>query len=217
VAVVTVACGSRDDKRTPSSSSKTAAGRETTPRPARPPDRAVVPLSVEPRLPAGAKTYADHENGARVTLPSDWHRATDDVAPQLASGQVLAVGSFPIRRNRRASCSRAPDQPEVRVGPRDALVFVEEDTRARADLAPARPRRFRLWKQLNPTDQAPVAGRARIFPWDCLNRRGVAGLWTVFGDGDRVFSVTAIVGKAATPETQSTTLAVLNSLRFRNR
>jgi hypothetical protein len=46
---------------------------------------------------------------------------------------------------------------------------------------------------------------------------GVGGLWTFFGEGNRVFYVTAIVGKAATPETHSTTLAVLNSLKFRDR
>ena len=216
-ATAVLGCDSTDDQRTPPSDDKAAEMREPH-RSTRVMNRVVVPLAVEPQMPAGARLYEDYERRVRVTLPTDWHRATAEVAPRLGlSGEVLAVGSFPIARSPHGSCSQAPDQPQVRVGPRDALVFVEEDTHAHGDLAPLRPRRFRLWRQVGPFDPTPDAGRSGIFPWGCLNRVGIAGLWTFFRDGNRVIYVTAIVGKAATAKTQSTTLAVLNSLMFQSR
>lgn len=177
--------------------------------------RAVVQLSVEPRLSADARIYVDRRDRLRVKLPPEWHRASDRATDQvsLIDGNVLAVGTFPIRPRVGAACSDAPDEPRVEVGANDALIVVEEDVRARTDLARKRPR-FRLLKQVA-RPGAPRRARTGVFPaWNCRSQVGISGLReTSFADGGRVFSVTAIIGKAATRKTQSETLGVLNSLK----
>ena len=175
-----------------------------------------MPLSVEPRLPADARTYEDRKNRLRVKLPADWHRATDRATARLSlvSDNLLAVGTSPIRPRPGAACSDDAGEPRVDVGPTDALVVVEEDVRARADLARKRPR-FRLLEQVAPPGE-PRRARTGVFPpWHCRNQVGISGLWEPsFADGGRVFSVTAIIGKAATAKTRSETLAVVKSLTF---
>ena len=178
-------------------------------------ERPVVALSVGPRMPADARTYIDRKDRLRVTLPADWHRASDRATKRLSrvEANLLAVGTFPIRPRPEDACSDAVDEPRVDVGPTDALVVVEEDVRARADLARKRPR-FRLLKQVAPPGE-PRRARTGVFPaWNCRNEVGVLGLWEMsFADGGRVFGVSAIIGKAATEKTRSETLAVLNSLQ----
>jgi hypothetical protein len=150
----------------------------------------------------------------RVKLPADWHRGSDRATHRvsLMADILLAVGTSSIRPRPGAACSDAPDEPRVDVGPTDALIVVEEDVRARADLARKRPR-FRLLKQVAPPGQ-PRRARTAVFPsWHCRSGLGISGLHeTSFADGGRVFSVTAVIGKAATGKTRSETLAVLNSL-----
>ncbi len=205
-----VACGTRDsDPATPAANDDSSA----RDRPAREP--AIVPLSVEPRLPADARTYRDRRDRLRVKLPADWHRASDRATDRvsLMDDILLAVGTSPIRPRPGAACSDAPDEPRVDVGPTGALIVVEEDVRARADGARKRPR-FRLLEQVAPPGESRRA-RTGVFPsWNCRNEVGISGLWEPsFADGGRVFSVTAIVGKSATEKTRSETLAVLNSLK----
>ena len=150
-----------------------------------------------------------------MTLPAAWYRASDRATERvsLVADILLAVGTFAIRPRPGAACSDAPDEPRVDVGPADALIVVEEDVRARADVARDRPR-FRLLGQVAPPGE-PRRARTGVFPsWNCRNDVGVSGLReTSFADGGRVFSVTAIIGQAATGKTRSETLAVLNSLR----
>ena len=180
-------------------------------------ERPVVPLSVTPRMPADARTYIDRKDRLRVKLPPDWHlasdRATDRIS--LVEANLLAVGTFPIRPRPQHACSEDVGEPRVDVGPTDALIVVEEDRRARerAHLARKRPR-FRLLKQVAPPGE-PRRARTGVFPaWNCRNEVGVSGLWEMsFADGGRIFGVSAIIGKAATEETRSETLAVLNSLK----
>lgn len=178
-------------------------------------ERPVVPLSVVPRMPAGARTYVDSRDRLRVKLPANWHRASDLATDRLSlmDGNLLAVATFPIHPRPPDACSEDAGEPRVAVGPTDALVVVEEDVRARADLARTRPR-FRLLEQVAPPGK-PRRGRTGVFPaWKCRNQIGVSGLWEMsFADGGRVFSVTAIIGRAASAKTRSETLAVLNSLK----
>ncbi len=159
----------------------------------------VVPLSVAPRMPVDARPYVDGKDRLRVKLPADWYRATDRATDRLSlmEGTLLAVGTFRIRPRSGAVCSDAVDEPRVNVGPTDALIVVEEDVRARAGLARKRPR-FRLLKQVAPPGE-PRRARTGVFPaWNCRNQVGISGLReTSFADGGRVFSVTAIIGKAA--------------------
>jgi hypothetical protein len=74
--------------------------------------------------------------------------------------------------------------------------------------------RFRLLEQAA-TPGAARRARTGVFPaWTCRNEVGVSGLRaTSFADGGRVFTVTAIIGRAATERTRSATLATLNSLQ----
>ena len=178
-------------------------------------ERPVVPVEVEARLPAGSRTVVDREDRIAVKLPPGWHRASERVTRRvsLVEGSVLAVGTAPIRPRADAACSGAPDEPRIDVGPRDALVVVEEDTRARAELARERPR-FRLLEQVAPPSPSG-SERTGVFPaWPCRSQVGVVGLReTSFADAGRVFSVTAIVGAAASDRTRSATLGVVRSLR----
>lgn len=176
---------------------------------------AVVPLAVEPQMPVDARTHVDREDRLWVKLPADWYRASDRATDRLSllEGTLLAVGTFRIHARPEEACSDDVAEPRVHVGPTDALVVVEEDARSRADLARKRPR-LRLLKQVAPPGEARRA-RTGVFPaWNCRNQVGISGLWEPsFADAGRVFSVTAIIGKAATGKTRSETLAVLNSLK----
>lgn len=203
------ACGAGDDRSADrGADSATAAAASVKER------SAVVPLSVRPRLPADARTYEDRRDRLRVKLPADWHRASDRATDRvsLVADVLLAVGTSPIRPRTGAACSDQPDEPRVDVGPIDALIVVEEDVRARADGARKRPR-FRLLEQVAPPGESRRA-RTGVFPsWHCRSEMGISGLReTSFADDGRVFSVTAIIGKAASSQTRSETLAVLNSL-----
>ena len=175
----------------------------------------VVPLSVAPRMPAAARTYVDGKDRLRVKLPAGWYRATDRATDRLSlvESTLLAVGTFRIRPRPKDACSDDAGEPRVDVGPTEALVVLEEDVRARAELARKRPR-FRLLKQVAPPGK-PRRARTAVFPaWNCRNQVGVSGLWEPsFADGGRVFSVTAIICKAVTAKTRSEALAVLNSLK----
>jgi len=208
-----VACGASED-RDPAAADGGSEDKLTTTQD-RPATRSpVVRLSVEPRLPARARTWEDREDRLRVKLPADWHRASDRATDRvsLEADVLLAVGTSPIRPSPGAACSDAADEPRVRVGPTDALIVVAEDVRARADIARERPR-FRLLEQVAPPGEQRRARTAVLPSWGCRNEVGISGLHeTSFADGGRVFSVSAIVGKAATAKTRSETLAVLNSL-----
>ena len=207
-------CGSRDESRAAARTAP-ASTADPTARPNGRPARAVVPLSVEPRLPADARTYEDRKDRLRVKLPADWHRASDRATDRLSlmEANLLAVGTSPIRPRPENACSDDVGEPRVDVGPTDALVVVEEDVRARADLARKRPR-FRLLEQVAPPGKSRRA-RTGVFPaWPCRNDVGISGPWEPWlADGDRVFGVAAIIGQAATEKTRSETLAVLNSLK----
>jgi len=209
--VLTGGCGSGDDAAP--AAPATAGDRATPTQTATAP--AVVPLSVRPRLPAAARTYVDRRDRLRLKLPPGWHRASDRATDRvsLMEGNLLAVGTFPIKPRSRDACSNDPGEPRVDVGPSDALIVVEEDIRARADLARERPR-FRLLRQVAAPGESRRE-RTAVFPaWPCRSGVGVAGVWEPsFADGGRVFSVTAIVGRAASLRTRSETLGVLNSLR----
>jgi hypothetical protein len=199
----------KEDSTNPGSAEERAAQNQ----PAR--ESPVVRLSVAPRMPADARTYVDRKDRLRVKLPADWYRATDRATDRISllEGNLLAIGTFPIRPRPEDACSDDVSEPRVDVGPTDALIVVEEDLRARADLARQRPR-FRLLMQVVPPGE-PRRARTGVFPsWNCRNEVGISGLWEPsFAGGGRVFGVTVIIGKAATGTTRSETLAVLNSLK----
>lgn len=173
-------------------------------------------LPVSAGMPADALTLTSVRHRLRVTYPRSWHVGRGQLLPLMARpGAILAVGTFPPHPQPRRACSHAPDFPQLSVGPRQALVVVEEDTRGLAWLAPDRPRRFRLLRQLRRVE--PGERGRQIFPWHCLNRAGIAGLWSQFGDAGRLLTVTAIVGRKASARVQREALAVLQRLEFHRR
>jgi hypothetical protein len=181
------------------------------------PGPSVAELRLAPRMPAGARAWASTRHRLRVSVPPGWHVGREQLLPRMAPpGAILALGTFVPRREPGVACSRAPDLPQLGVGRREALVLVEEDARGHAWLALARPERFRLMRQLERVSDR-VGGGRRVFPWNCLNHPGVAGLWTVFGASGRLLSVTAIVGRDAPRRVLRETLGVLESLRFERR
>lgn len=173
----------------------------------------IVTLPVEPRLPPGSVTYRDRQDELEITYPSGWERTQADLTPRL-SQSVLAAGSFPLHPPRKGGCAGpASGQPQVRVGPEEALVHILEEPNGGARGAGEPPRRFRLLKQVAPVDPAdPTAGQ--VFPWNCASRVGIVGYWGFFGADGRVFYITVIVGESASLETREQALGVLDSLRF---
>ena len=175
-----------------------------------------VELSTRGRLPAGSVEYTDRRHDLRVSVPPGWHRARRTIAPRLAKpADILAVGNFLPRAEPEQACTSAPDSPQLRVGPRDALVFVTQERHPQAQSGLRQPTRFRLEKQIRPVGRGgPDRRPGQVFPWACLNRVGISGLWKPFWADGRVFYVTAIVGEAATRALREETLGVLESIEF---
>lgn len=172
-------------------------------------------VDVAPNLPGATVVLTDPKTGVRMTVPADWHTTDQSLTPRLGgTAGSLAAGTSPLRPGPKEACSNSPDQPQVEIGPTDALVHV--DVRASEDpsLAGERPEHFQLLEQTRPVEpDRPASGQ--VFPWNCLNRVGIVGVWTFFGDGGRVLYVTAVVGKDAADRTRSETLGVLESLNTR--
>lgn len=135
-------------------------------------------LDLDGRLPNETVSYLDRKDRVRIELPADWYVARRNLTPRVAEPVgSLAAGTSPLRPDPNAACPGAPDQPQIEVGPRDALFHV----RIEPDEGPAgagkRPSHFRLLKQVRPADpDRPASGV--VFPWSCLNRVGVVGVWT---------------------------------------
>lgn len=171
-------------------------------------------LDLKPWLPARTTTYKDRVHRVSITFPANWHRATESLTPRLKKpGGILAVGTSPLRPAPGQACSREPNLPQVAVGPEEALVHLEVQPDEPASPSAIRPPRFRLLEQVRPVEpDRPAAGQ--VFPWGCLDRVGIAGLWTFFGADGRVFYVTAVAGEDTSERLRRTMLGVLDGLRF---
>ena len=102
--------------------------------------------------------------------------------------------------------------PQVRVGPRDALLHVEEQLDAQPGTRPRRPTRFRLREQLRRPGVDELV--ASVFPWRCLNRPGIAGLRESFRADGRLLHLTAIAGERTARRIRRELLGIAASLRF---
>lgn len=215
VAAVGLAACNADDKRStgqPSGRGATAKVQQERGFGDRRPN--ITALDIKPTLPDKTVTYFDPEHRVRITFPAKWHRARQSLTPRLKEpGGILAVGSNPLSPEPKKACSAAADLPQVELGRTDALVHVGLQAGAGVDGAPNRPRPFELLKQVRPVQSdRPASGQ--VFPWTCLDRVGIAGLWTVFRADRRVFYVTAVVGEGAPGSTRREVLGVLESLKF---
>lgn len=171
-------------------------------------------LQLRPLEPPGARTLRDSAHALRVAVPRGWQRYRRRLTPHLVSteGTVLAVTTFPPSRRRERACGASPDTPNVRVGPRDALLHVEEQLDAQPGTRPRRPRVLQLQQQLRrPGLNEPVAS---VFPWRCLSRPGIVGLHTSFRAHGRLIGVTAVAGERTSRRRRRELLGMLQSLRF---
>ena len=177
-------------------------------------------LKVEARLPAEAVVHSDPKDGVKMTVPAQWNTTRRSLTPMLGNGTgggragSVAAGTVRLRPDRGMACSDSPAQPQVEIGPTDALVHVGVQPNQNSAGGDGRPRPFRLLEQVRPVEpERPRSGQ--VFPWNCLDRVGISGIYTFFGADRRVFYVTAVVGEEAPDSTRSEVLGVLESLELR--
>ena len=139
--------------------------------------------------------------GVTVALPPGWQRAETSLTPHLTDPrEVLSVATFPLPPPRREDCAHMPVSALEDLGPRDALITLQE--RGRGGTAfPARPERF--GPDLGgPSEAGGCAARARF-----------RDHWFGFAEHGRGFHVLVAFGPEATAATQEETWGVLDSLR----
>lgn len=175
---------------------------------------AIRSVPLRPLLPPGSRVLGDRTHALRVAVPPGWTRGRESLLPgqALPSGSILTVATFRARAEPRRACGNWPDMPQAEIGPRDALLHVEEELDAQPGSRPRRPKRLRLQEQLRvPRVNEPVAS---VFPWRCLNRVGIAGLRTSFRTHGRWLHVTAVAGEHTSRRRRRELLGILESLRF---
>jgi hypothetical protein len=175
---------------------------------------AVRTLPLRPLVSQEAQAVRDRAHAVRFSLPPGWIRGRESLTPKLAppGSNLLAVASFPPRAQPRRACGDWPDMPQAPIGPRDALLHVEEELDAQPGTKPSRPRELRLLEQLRiPHPDERVRS---VFPWRCLNRRGIAGFRESFRAHGRLLHVTAIAGERSSRIRRRELLGVAESLRF---
>ncbi len=185
------------------------AGQE--PRPSVPATRT---LMLSPLLPSRASIVRDQAHRLRVAVPSGWVRGDESLLPRMARPErsILALATFEPHAEPRRACGNFPDMPHVTIGPRAALLHVEEQLEAYPGSKPTRPGRFRLKQQTRrPGRNEPVAS---VFPWRCLNRVGIVGLWTSFRAHSRLMHLTAVAGERTSRRQRRELVGIAESLRF---
>jgi hypothetical protein len=151
-----------------------------------------------PTVPA-ATAYSAH--GLTVALPSGWRVARTTLTPNLADPRErLTVATFPLsaRRNRCAQFPAALSD----VGPRDAFVTVQEQSRSTRMLFPQRPTRF-----------GASTGTALTEASACSPDTPSAKRWMSFSDHGRNFYALVAWGPAATLATRDAAFRILDGLR----
>lgn len=157
--------------------------------------------------PAGRTTYHDDRHGFTVRLPPDWHRARENLAPDVVQPrEIVSLGTYPLRYEAGDRCSAigAPMPRLDRMRPGDVLVSVQERVGAGPG-HPALPRRTRPFR-LRPLN---LAGKPR-----CAARRIGSIAFQAFGDAGRVFYMIAVIGRKATARTRREMQRVIDSFRF---
>jgi hypothetical protein len=148
-----------------------------------------------------ARAFTAH--GITAALPAGWQRAAHRLTPNLSDPrEVLAVGTYPLRY-RRTGCAHMPSSALEDLGPRDALVTLQErglDPHSSWRGFPRRPRRF------GPSLGGPSEAS------DCVPRARFRDHWFTFADGGRHFHVLVAFGPNASPTTRGQAWAILDGL-----
>ena len=160
------------------------------------------PTSTSDSKPERWTTYEDKERSLEVRYPDDWYRASDRLTPRLGDPkEILSLGTYPLRQG-GDGCAHFPVNALEDLGPDGAFVSVlERAPPYPATGYPARPSRFEL-----PTD----TGTNRF----CVLSEGRLDEWLPFSDKGRAFYLMVALGEAASEETKTELLTILNSLSF---
>jgi hypothetical protein len=150
----------------------------------------------------------DVRHGYSVALPAGWYRARRNLTPQLLDPrEILSVGTYPLRYQRRARC-RIPGCPKPALNgfrATDILVSIQERVHARRtteDVAIDLERR-----------QADLGAG----PGNCTRGRVAWYAFEAFAEAGRSLYVFVVVGKRAPASARKDLKRLLSSLRFRPR
>jgi hypothetical protein len=159
-----------------------------------------------PSQPAAADewtAFAVSRFGVSGSLPAGWQLAGESQTPHLTDPrEIVTVATFAPPAARDGRCNHLPGDAITAMGPRDALVSVQERGRgASAAGYPPRPARF-----------APGASDLSEVVRGCVDTPTVARvLWQPFSDSGRSFYALVALGAQA-PAEQA--YAILDRLRF---
>jgi hypothetical protein len=173
--------------------------------------RFAVPAAIAALLIAGCNDEqhsAPHSpytrHGVTVELPSGWHRARNNLTPNLGPDprEVLAVASYPLRY-RPHQCAQFPVSALEDLGRRGAFVELEErKTGADPSEFPARPARF------GPSLGGPSEAAA------CVPGTRMFERFFGFTDHGRHFYALVAFGPDASKATRDEAWGVLDSLKI---
>lgn len=158
----------------------------------------------------GLTTYRDDARGYEVTFPSAWHRARENLTRRrlIDPREILTIATFPLRLRPGESCYPpfgAPVPSIDRLGPRDALISVQERIKIEEEVADNRPHGF----SLRPLELHYGPGAS-----ECARRRLGRVSFDGFADQGRQFYAFVALGRAASPRTRNAVKRVLDSLVF---
>ncbi len=145
--------------------------------------------------------YVDRGYAFRVRIPAGWSRARQSLTPHLFDPrEILTVATLPLRL-RAGSCAQNP-AVLADLGPRDALVTVQERAGRRGSEFVRRPKRFTAGMGY------PSAATG------CVLHPRFAARVIDFRDGQRFFVALVAIGYSAPVDTRRAAFALLDSLRF---
>lgn len=152
-------------------------------------------------------TYDNPPRGFRLTHPSDWYRATEDLTPRVGPSMLVAVGTSPLAPG-GPGCSHMPVQAMEDMGTTDVLIQLEDWGAGSTDAAP-RPASF--GSLLSGIDTGSDA-------WNCLSPAAQAEIgvlrWFPFQDQGRSFLLLVVMGKEATDDDRAEAAAILDSIEI---
>jgi hypothetical protein len=141
----------------------------------------------------------DEAAGFTVSYPASWHLAKTSLTPILSSPhEIFSVGTYPLVPG--GLCAQFPSKAIEDLGPRDALVSVQE----------ASP-----FQGIRPTLFGPTDGTGRDESPGCTHTpKEFIHRWIPFASDGRAFYAYVAMGVDATRSTRRSAWGVLDSLVF---
>jgi hypothetical protein len=141
-------------------------------------------------------------HGLAVDVPPGWQVAKHSLTPQLLDPKErLSIATFPLRY-RAVGCNHFPSSALLDLGPRDALVTLQERANRRIRF-PRRPRHF-----------GPLPHDGSEAP-ECVSRARFTDHWQTFRDGGRNFHLFVAFGPHASAKTKRQAWEMLDGLTVR--